>query len=213
MAKSTRSLEERIQEKDLRAQKLIEQAKQVEAQRKELLNGKYEVKTAVYEGTLIGFVAYALLITLFTAVRSEIFMMDFKQFFLNIWNLIIEYAEWTIWAGRGVAEVGNQISNSVAATTIYWILFFIVIVIIVGVVLAAVHFAGKRVRKLYYEFCWDKIKITIMVATASFAFVIFFGDWIRKKVPINLIIILLLVQLGYMIVRWYVKGCRINRGY
>lgn len=36
MAKSTRSLEERIQEKDHRAQKLIEQAKQVEAQRKEL---------------------------------------------------------------------------------------------------------------------------------------------------------------------------------
>lgn len=37
MAKSTRSLEERIQEKDLRAQKLTEQAKQVEAQRKELV--------------------------------------------------------------------------------------------------------------------------------------------------------------------------------
>ena len=37
MAKSTKTFEERIQEKDLRAQKLIEQAKQVSAQRKELV--------------------------------------------------------------------------------------------------------------------------------------------------------------------------------
>ena len=36
MAKSTRSLEERIQEKNLRAQKLIEQAKKTEAQVKQL---------------------------------------------------------------------------------------------------------------------------------------------------------------------------------
>ena len=34
MAKSTKTLEERIQEKNLRAQKLIEEAKKVEAQRK-----------------------------------------------------------------------------------------------------------------------------------------------------------------------------------
>ena len=36
MAKSTRTLEERIQEKNLRAQKLIEQAKKAEAQVKQL---------------------------------------------------------------------------------------------------------------------------------------------------------------------------------
>ena len=36
MAKSTRTLEERIQEKKLRAQKLIEQAKKAEAQAKQL---------------------------------------------------------------------------------------------------------------------------------------------------------------------------------
>ena len=36
MAKSTRSLEERIQEKNLRAQKLMEQAKKAEAQAKQL---------------------------------------------------------------------------------------------------------------------------------------------------------------------------------
>ena len=42
MAKSTRSLEERIQEKNLRAQKLIEQAKKAEAQAKALKKRQQE---------------------------------------------------------------------------------------------------------------------------------------------------------------------------
>lgn len=42
MAKSTRSLEERIQEKDSQAQKLMEKAKQYEAQRKQLVKRQQE---------------------------------------------------------------------------------------------------------------------------------------------------------------------------
>ena len=42
MAKSTRSLEERIQEKDLQAQKLMEKANQYEAQRKQLVKLQQE---------------------------------------------------------------------------------------------------------------------------------------------------------------------------
>ena len=42
MAKSTRTLEERIQEKNLRAQKLIEQAKKAEAQAKALKKRQQE---------------------------------------------------------------------------------------------------------------------------------------------------------------------------
>jgi len=42
MAKSTRSIEERIQEKDLQAQKLMEKAKQYEAQRKQLVKRHQE---------------------------------------------------------------------------------------------------------------------------------------------------------------------------
>lgn len=42
MTKSTRSLEERIQEKDLQAQKLMEKAKQYEAQRKQLVKRQQE---------------------------------------------------------------------------------------------------------------------------------------------------------------------------
>lgn len=50
-----------------------------------------------------------------------------------------------------------------------------------------------------------------MVATASLAFVIFFGDLIKQIVPFNMIVILLLEQVIYVIIRWYIQRCRIAR--
>lgn len=52
-----------------------------------------------------------------------------------------------------------------------------------------------------------------MVAIISSAFVIFFGDWMEHLMSINQVVLLLLVQGIYMIIRWYMKGCVENRGY
>ena len=55
--------------------------------------------------------------------------------------------------------------------------------------------------------------ITIMVILVSMAIAIYFGDWIKEVLPINLLFLLLFVQLVYVGIRWYVKGWRENRGY
>ncbi|CBL13392.1 C4-dicarboxylate ABC transporter [Roseburia intestinalis] len=43
--------------------------------------------------------------------------------------------------------------------------------------------------------------------------VIYFGDWVKTALPINLLFLLLFVQLVYVGIRWYVKGWREARGY
>ena len=53
MAKSTKTLEERIQEKNLRAQKLMEEAKKVEAQRK-LLEKLHAISPTAFFVTFYG---------------------------------------------------------------------------------------------------------------------------------------------------------------
>ena len=55
--------------------------------------------------------------------------------------------------------------------------------------------------------------ITIMVILISMTTVIYFGDWIRTSLPINLPFLLLFVQLVYVGIRWYVKGWQETRGY
>ena len=54
--------------------------------------------------------------------------------------------------------------------------------------------------------------ITILVILISMAIAIYFADWIRTALPIKLLFLLLLVQVIYVGIRWYVKGWRETRG-
>ena len=74
-----------------------------------------------------------------------------------------------------------------------------------------VAFIGIKIAGLYKKCCWDII--TVMVILISMAIAIYFGDWIKTVLPVNLLFLLLFVQLIYVGIRWYVKGWRKTRGY
>ena len=77
-----------------------------------------------------------------------------------------------------------------------------------GILLA---FIGIKIARLYKKCYWDII--TIMVILISMAISIYFGDWIKTVLPVNLLFFLFLVQVIYVGIRWYVKGWRETRGY
>ena len=70
---------------------------------------------------------------------------------------------------------------------------------------------GYQVGKIYWKYCWDII--SIMVALMSIAIAIYFGEWIKSVIPINLIVLLLLVHVVYIGIRCYVKDWQEERGY
>ena len=74
-----------------------------------------------------------------------------------------------------------------------------------------VAFIGIKIAGLYKKCCWDMI--TILVTLISMAIAIYFGDWIKTVLPFNLLFFLLLVQVIYVGIRWYVKGWWETRGY
>ena len=55
-----------------------------------------------------------------------------------------------------------------------------------------VAFIEIKIAELYKKCCWDMI--TIMVILVSMAIAIYFGDWIKEVLPINLLFLLLFVQ-------------------
>ena len=70
---------------------------------------------------------------------------------------------------------------------------------------------GYQVGKIYRKYCWDII--SIMMAIMSTAIEIYFGEWIKSVLPINLIALLLLVRVVYIGIRCYVKDWLEERGY
>ena len=55
--------------------------------------------------------------------------------------------------------------------------------------------------------------ISVGMAVIGLAVAVYFGDWIKALVKLNLVVLLLLVQAVYVGIRAYVKGCKRARGY
>ena len=178
---------------------------------REKLAGRYKAKTVMYEALIFLLIWYSISTTLFQMIRSKIFISDCVVFFDTIATFTQTIAGWVVLTGKTVAQISNGISNPVVAGIIYWL---IKILVYSGCLVGAgilVVFIGMKIAGLYKKYCWDMI--TVMVILISMAIAIYFADWIRTILPVNLLFLLLLVQVIYVVIRWYVKGWRETRGY
>ena len=178
---------------------------------REKLTGRYKTKTAMYEALMFLLIWYSVSTTLFQMIWSKVFISDCMVFFDTIATFVQTIAGWLVLIGKNVAQISNGISNLVVAGIIYWL---IRILICGGCLVGAgilVAFIGIKIAGLYKKCCWDMI--TILVTLISLEIAIYFGDWIKTVLPINMLFLLLLVQLVYVGIRWYVKGWQEARGY
>ena len=172
--------------------------------------GRYKAKTAMYEALMFLLIWYSASTTLFQMIQSKVFISDCGRFFDTIATFIQTIAGCIVLTGKNVAQISDEISNPVIAGIIYWLIRILICggcLVGAGIFLA---FIGIKIVGLYKKYCWDTI--TIMVTLMSFAVTIYFGHWIKAVLPVNLLFFLLFVQLVYVGIRWYVKGCRENRG-
>ena len=178
---------------------------------REKLAGRYKAKTAMYEALMFLLIWYSASTTLFQMIQSKVFVSDCGIFFDAIGTFTQTIAGWIALIGKNVAQISNGISNPVIAGIIYWLIRILICggcLVGAGIFLA---FIGIKIVGLYKKYCWDMI--TIMVILISMATAIYFGNWIKTALPINLLFLLLFVQLVYVGIRWYVKGWREARGY
>ena len=201
-------LYERCRNCDRRA---YQQAKERYEHQRNGLEKKYKAKIVGFDAMLVVLWWYAIVTTIFAAIRLEIFIGDFTAVINTVRKGLCWFCKWIVNVGNALAQVGERISNETVAIVAHWILFIIVIVgaaVAVGVLIVIVE---KKVTKVYRENCWDVISIG--VAVTSVALVVYFGDWIKFFVKLNLVVLLLLVQAVYVGIRAYVNGCKRARGY
>ena len=178
---------------------------------REKLAGRYKEKTVMYEALMFLLIWYSASTTLFQMIQSKVFISDCRIFFGAIGTFTQTIAGWIALIGKNVAQISNGISNPVIAGIIYWL---IRILICGGCLVGAgilVAFIVIKIAGLYKKYCWDMI--TILVTLISMEIAIYFGDWIKTVLPINMLFLLLLGQLVYVGIRWYVKGWQEARGY
>lgn len=169
------------------------------------------ITPASYDSCMLGLLLYGVLTTVFTAVRSEAFVSDFKTFFEVVWGFLLTCFGWLENGANFMAQIGDKIPQEIVATIVHWLLWFIVLfgVGIGAVVLLLIGIA--KLVKWYAEEYADNTSLGF--ALVSLALSIFFAEEIRAFLPINLLLLLILVHIVYVLIRWYVKGCMRSRGY
>ena len=186
-------------------------AKEKYDMQREKLAGRYKTKTAMYEALMFLLIWYSVSTTLFQMIRSKIFISDCVVFFATIATFTQIIAGWVVLTGKNMAQISDGISNPVVAGIINWLIRILICggcLVGVGILLA---FIEIKIAGLYKKYCWDMI--TIMVILVSMAIAIYFADWIRTILPVNLLFLLLLVQVLYVVIRWYLKASRETRVY
>lgn len=179
--------------------------------RKIQLEKKYKNMTVGYESILFLLAWYSIASTLFAAILSPAFLNDCITFFDTIGKGIVILLQEFVTGADSFGQLSNGISNSIVSGIVYWLIAAIVmgiLFIITGFLIIGI---GYQVGKIYRKYCWDII--SIMVALMSIAIAIYFGEWIKSVLSINLILLLLLVQVIYIGIRCYVKDWREERGY
>lgn len=179
-------------------------------QKKEL-DRKFKAQTASYDSFLLGLLLYGVLITVFTAVRSEAFVSDFKTFFMVIWQFIVNVFQLLLKGGQWASQLGDKIPQPVVATIVHYLL----LIVFVGGIAIGVGFliflGASKVFEFYTEDYADTMSLAVFLI--SLAVSVYFAELIRAVIPINLLLLLILVHIVYVLIRWYVKGCKRSRGY
>ena len=168
-------------------------------------------QTTSYESILFLLAWYSVTTTLFTAILSPVFLNDCITFFgvlgKGMGNLFREF----VIGADSFGQLSNGISNSIVSGIVYWLIATIVMGILFIITGLIIVWIGYQVGKIYRKYCWDIISIVEVITSTAIA--IYFGDWIKSVISINLITLLLLVHVVYIGIRCYVKDWMEERGY
>ena len=179
--------------------------------RKRQLEKKYKKMTIGYESILFLLAWYSITTTLFTAIFSPVFLNDCNIFFGALGKGMGSLFREFVIGADSFGQLSSGIPNRILSGLMYWLIVAIVmgiLFIITGLLIVGI---GYQVGKIYRKYCWDIISIVEVITSTAIA--IYFGDWIKSVISINLITILLLVHVVYIGIRCYVKDWIEERGY
>lgn len=188
-------------------------AKEMYQSTEKSLKTAYKAKETALEGAFFGSLAYGVLVTVLTAIRSKAFVSDFKGFFMAIWEFIQWFTDFALKTANWASQLGDMIPQEIVAFVVHWLLLILVLIVLCGGLGALVILCVVKLLTGYTEKLEFADNLSLLVFLVSLALSIFFADEIRAVVPINLLLLNILVHALYVLIRWYVKGCRESREY
>lgn len=158
---------------------------------------------AEYRGMIFGSMGYALLLTIFTAARSELVVADFKAFFSAVWVFLSGAWEKLLQGAKWASQVADKIPNDIVAGILHWLILVLVVIIALAVVGLILFIAGHSVFWWYFDEDYGYADAhSLAQILITLAVLIWFAEPIRAALSINLVLLWILSHVVFTSCRW-----------
>ena len=188
---------------------ISKRASEIYNEKKKSLEMLYGGKEVMLDGAFFGSLAYGILCTVFTAVRSERIRSDCIAFFSVIWTFISSSFLKLIEMAKTASQIGYMIPQSIVAFIVHWLILILIVILVCGVIGVALYMGIDWVFRSYIEDYIDNKNLLVLLV--SLAISVFFAESIRAAISINLLLLLIIANLLFMIVRHIVRIWRERR--
>ena len=136
-------------------------------------------------------------VILFAIIQNGAFQHDFIDFFRIPFTWYVRFCEWLVYP-----TYDNGFNQKIAYTGgeawVIRILAIVAIIFILAIMIVMIVEAIKRYKKM-----WNEISQMFLIGSLSGITVL--GDVTRKYLPVNLILLFILINIGIMLLRIYLR--------
>ena len=202
--KSSVEAVDEAQKKQKEAEKKIEQAESKARNEKkraelEIRKAKKEVKDRTESMKSIEYfwgMGY-ITVVLFAILQNGAFQHDFIDFFMAPFMWYVRFCEWLIYP-----TYDNGFNQKIAYTGgEAWVIRFLAIVAVLFILVIVMVMIVETIKQ--YKKMWNEISQMFLIGSLSGIAVL--GDVTRKYLPVNLILLFILINMGIMLLRIYLR--------
>ena len=202
--KSSVEAVDEAQKKQKEAEKKIEQAESKARNEKkraelEIRKAKKEVKDRTESMKSIEYfwgMGY-ITVVLFAILQNGAFQHDFIDFFMAPFMWYVRFCKWLVYP-----TYDNGFNQKIAYTGgevwVIRILAIVAVLFIMGIIMVIIMETIKQYKKM-----WNEISQMFLIGSLSGIAVL--GDVTRKYLPVNLILLFILINMGIMLLRIYLR--------
>lgn len=170
----------------------------------------YQTKKATMQGYVGALTMICFVTTVVSAIRQRVFCTDAIETFRELGKVIQVFAVRIHAVILSVAEVTENVPNNVVAVILKWVM----VLLLWGIPVVLIGFGIYKFREKYGEDIRKGIDVwNCSVAVVILAGLVYFGDYVKEFVSINLFGMWLLVDILLVLIGWYVWGCKKHRGW
>lgn len=169
----------------------------------------YQIKKVAMHGYVGVLTVICLVTTVLSVIRQREFCEDFIEFFQELGKVIQTVAVRIHSAILSTAEVKGNVPNDMASAVLKWIMAGLLWAIPV----ALIGFGIYKFWEKYGEDIRKGVDVwNCSIAVLALVGLVYFGDYVKEFVAVNLFGIWLLVDVFLVLAGWYVWDCKKHRG-